>query len=117
MTFDFQMIKDTYQALPGKISTIRNILSRPLTLTEKILYSHLYDEKSLRAFSRGEDYVDFKPDRVAMQVGEATDQGLAVEFLELVKIGAIDDSGDHFANIVRFTQIGTDHTVELFCTH
>ncbi|MFO7671253.1 MAG: aconitate hydratase [Bacteroidales bacterium] len=99
MTFDFQMIKDTYRALPGRIISIRNILSRPLTLTEKILYSHLFDEKSLRAFSRGEDYVDFKPDRVAMQ--DATAQMALLQFMQAGRTRAAVPSTVHCDHLIQ----------------
>ncbi len=99
MTFDFQMIKDSYRALPGRISAVRNILSRPLTLTEKILYSHLYDEQSVRAFSRGEDYVDFKPDRVAMQ--DATAQMALLQFMQAGKARAAVPSTVHCDHLIQ----------------
>ncbi len=99
MTFDFQMIKDSYRALPGRISAVRNILSRPLTLTEKILYSHLYDEQSIRAFSKGEDYVDFKPDRVAMQ--DATAQMALLQFMQAGKTRAAVPSTVHCDHLIQ----------------
>ena len=99
MTFDFQMIKDAYQALPDRISAIRNILSRPLTLTEKILYSHLYNEQGMRAFSRGEDYVDFKPDRVAMQ--DATAQMALLQFMQAGKPRAAVPSTVHCDHLIQ----------------
>ena len=99
MAFDFQMIKDTYQALPGRIDAIRKILSRPLTLTEKILYSHLFDEKALRSFSRGEDYVDFKPDRVAMQ--DATAQMALLQFMQAGKPRAAVPSTVHCDHLIQ----------------
>jgi len=99
MTFDFQMIKDSYRALPGKISAIRNILSRPMTLTEKILYSHLFDDKSLRSFSRGDDYVDFKPDRVAMQ--DATAQMALLQFMQAGKARTAVPSTVHCDHLIQ----------------
>ena len=99
MAYDFQMIKETYQALPGRIEAIRNILSRPLTLTEKILYSHLFDEKSVRAFARGEDYVDFKPDRVAMQ--DATAQMALLQFMQAGKSRAAVPSTVHCDHLIQ----------------
>ena len=99
MTFDFQMIKDTYQALPGRIKTIRNILSHPLTLTEKILYSHLFEKKSLSSFSRGEDYVDFKPDRVAMQ--DATAQMALLQFMQAGKARTAVPSTVHCDHLIQ----------------
>ena len=99
MAYDFQMIKETYQALPGRIEALRKILSRPLTLTEKNLYSHLFDEKSLRAFTRGEDYVDFKPDRVAMQ--DATAQMALLQFMQAGKPRAAVPSTVHCDHLIQ----------------
>jgi aconitate hydratase len=50
MTFDFDMIQKSYQALPGRIEAIRSLLQKPLTLTEKILYAHLFDQNSLQYY-------------------------------------------------------------------
>jgi aconitate hydratase len=84
MAFDIQMILKAYDALPGRIQAARVHLSRPLTLTEKILYGHIFDPKDLRTYSRGEDYVDFSPDRVAMQ--DATAQMALLQFMQAGKI-------------------------------
>jgi len=78
MVFDIDMIRHTYAGLPAKIKTIRQFLGKPLTLTEKILYAHLY-ETQIRTFERGSDYADFKPDRVAMQ--DATAQMALLQFM------------------------------------
>jgi aconitate hydratase len=79
MVFDFNMINGFYRELPSKISEIRKHLKRPLTLSEKILYSHLYKKNDSDSFSRGVDYVDFAPDRVAMQ--DATAQMALLQFM------------------------------------
>jgi len=79
MIFDFQMINAFYKALPSMISEIRKNLGRPLTLSEKILYSHLYQKFQIGASNRGVDYVDFAPDRVAMQ--DATAQMALLQFM------------------------------------
>ena len=79
MIFDFEMIKTFYRDLPGKISGIRKALGRPLTLSEKILYSHLFGQQEKAFFERGIDYVDFAPDRVAMQ--DATAQMAMLQFM------------------------------------
>ncbi len=79
MIFDFEMIKTFYRDLPGKIAGIRNTLGRPLTLSEKILYSHLFGQQEKAFFERGIDYVDFAPDRVAMQ--DATAQMAMLQFM------------------------------------
>ncbi|MCU0377275.1 MAG: aconitate hydratase [Bacteroidales bacterium] len=74
-----EIIKSYYERLPGLIAEIRKKLNRPLALSEKILYSHLFDKASLRSFSRGVDYVEFTPDRVAMQ--DATAQMALLQFI------------------------------------
>ncbi|MFT6849497.1 MAG: aconitate hydratase [Sphingobacteriales bacterium] len=83
MAFDFDMIKKYYASLPDKVNTARNMVGRPLTLTEKILYSHLFDGKATSAFTRGETYVNFRPDRVAMQ--DATAQMALLQFMQAGK--------------------------------
>ena len=67
MIFDFEMIDSFYKQLDSRIQEIRKKLNHPLTLSEKILYSHIYNKNQVKSFGRGEDYVDFMPDRVAMQ--------------------------------------------------
>lgn len=82
MIFDVKMIQGVYEALPNKISKIIQVLQRPLTLTEKILYAHLSKDEELKDYKRGEDYVNFAPDRVAMQ--DATAQ---MALLQLMNSG------------------------------
>lgn len=82
MIFDVDMIRKVYSDLPAKIEAIRSVLNRPLTLTEKILYAHLSTDESLRSFERASDYVNFSPDRVAMQ--DATAQ---MALLQLMNSG------------------------------
>lgn len=79
MLFDIELIKQVYSQMPEKVSQARKTLNRPLTLSEKILYSHLYSEQPLMNFSRGNSYVDFAPDRVAMQ--DATAQMALLQFM------------------------------------
>ncbi|NDD67231.1 aconitate hydratase [bacterium] len=80
MTFDIDTIRTVYGQLSARIDAIRQALGRPLTLTEKILYSHLWDRSGIQAFVRGSDYVDFAPDRVAMQ--DATAQMALLQFMQ-----------------------------------
>ena len=80
MTFDLKMIKDFYASMPQKIDAAKNVLQRPLTLTEKILYAHLNTETVLKIYNRGADYINFKPDRVAMQ--DATAQMAILQFMQ-----------------------------------
>jgi aconitate hydratase, mitochondrial len=82
MVFDEEMIQRVYASLPEKINQIKNKLQRPLTLTEKILYSHLSADETLKSYERAVDYVNFSPDRVAMQ--DATAQ---MALLQLMNSG------------------------------
>ncbi len=80
MAFDIEMIKAHYEKLASRIDAARKIVGRPLTLTEKILYSHLFEGNPTKAFERGKSYVDFAPDRVAMQ--DATAQMALLQFMQ-----------------------------------
>ncbi|HEY2350359.1 MAG TPA: aconitate hydratase, partial [Puia sp.] len=77
MVFDLDLIKKVYQEMPSKIAAAKKLTGKALTLSEKILYSHLYS-KTIRDYTRGKDYVDFAPDRVAMQ--DATAQMALLQF-------------------------------------
>ncbi len=80
MAFDIDMIRKVYAELPGKIEAARKATGHPLTLTEKILYAHLAEGNASKAYGRGESYVDFTPDRVAMQ--DATAQMALLQFMQ-----------------------------------
>ena len=80
MAFDIEMIKKLYAAMPAKVEAARKLLGRPLTLSEKILFSHLHSDQKLENFERGGSYVDFGPDRVAMQ--DATAQMALLQFMQ-----------------------------------
>ena len=80
MAFDLDLIQSVYQRMPQRVAAARKILGRPLTLTEKILFSHLWDNAAPQSFGRGSDYVDFAPDRVAMQ--DATAQMALLQFMQ-----------------------------------
>jgi len=80
MAFDVDMIKKLYAAMPAKVAAARNKLGRPLTLAEKILFAHLHEEQSLENFERAKHYVNFAPDRVAMQ--DATAQMALLQFMQ-----------------------------------
>ena len=80
MAFDLDLIKSVYAGMPAKVAAAREALGRPLTLTEKILFSHLWDGAQPKAFARAQDYVDFAPDRVAMQ--DATAQMALLQFMQ-----------------------------------
>ena len=78
--FDFSMIKAVYERFPARIDAARKAVGRPLTLTEKILYAHLWQGDATTAYDRGKSYVDFAPDRVAMQ--DATAQMALLQFMQ-----------------------------------
>ena len=80
MAFDLDMIKALYARLPERVAAARKTVGRPLTLTEKILYAHLAEGAASRAYERGKSYVDFHPDRVAMQ--DATAQMALLQFMQ-----------------------------------
>jgi aconitate hydratase len=80
MVFDLDMIKKFYAGYAEKLKAARKVLNHPLTLTEKILYTHLWEGNTGKAYERGKDYVDFAPDRVAMQ--DATAQMALLQFMQ-----------------------------------
>ena len=80
MAFDLEMIKEVYSRMPQRVEAARKLLGKPLTLTEKILYSHLDEGMASKAYERGVSYVDFNPDRVAMQ--DATAQMALLQFMQ-----------------------------------
>ncbi len=80
MAFDIEMIQKVYTEMPSKVDAARKALGRPLTLSEKILFSHLHADQALANFERGNSYVDFAPDRVAMQ--DATAQMALLQFMQ-----------------------------------
>ena len=83
MAFDIEMIKAVYARLEDRVTEARKLTGKPLTASEKILYSHLWDVKSDRPYTRGADYVDFAPDRIACQ--DATAQMALLQFMQAGK--------------------------------
>ena len=79
MVFDFDMLKAFYKQLPARIAKARKVVNKPLTLSEKILYAHLHEDQNVDLFIRGKSYVNFSPDRVAMQ--DATAQMALLQFM------------------------------------
>ena len=83
MAFDIEMIKKVYENMPSRVDKAREIVGRPLTLSEKILYAHLWEGMPSQKFERAKDYVDFAPDRVACQ--DATAQMALLQFMHAGK--------------------------------
>ena len=91
------MIQKFYKNLPEKINAARDLLNKPLTLTEKILYSHLWND--MCEYNRGVDYVEFKPDRVAMQ--DATAQMALLQFMQVGRSETAVPSTVHCDHLIR----------------
>ena len=83
MAFDIEMIKKVYGQMAQRIDAARNVVGKPLTLSEKILYNHLWEGAATSAYTRGEHYVDFAPDRIACQ--DATAQMALLQFMQAGK--------------------------------
>ncbi|MDY5050995.1 MAG: aconitate hydratase [Candidatus Mucispirillum faecigallinarum] len=93
------MFETFYKSFSHKVDMAKNKLGRPLTLTEKILYAHLFNESDLKDYKRGEDYVNFKPDRVAMQ--DATAQMALLQFMNAGKKKAAAKSSVHCDHLIQ----------------
>jgi len=98
MAFDVDMIRNVYTQMGTKINKARQVVGRPLTFAEKILYSHLYENESTEAFERGTSYVNFAPDRVAMQ--DATAQMALLQFMQAGKSKAAVPSTVHCDHLI-----------------
>ena len=105
MAFDLDMIKGLYAQMGERISAGRAAVGRPLTLSEKILYSHLTEGAASKAYSRGTDYVDFAPDRVAMQ--DATAQMALLQFMQAGRPKVAVPSTVHCDHLIQ-AKIGAD---------
>lgn len=93
------MFETFYKSFSQKVDAAKNKFGRPLTLTEKILYAHLFHENELKDYKRGEDYVNFKPDRVAMQ--DATAQMALLQFMNAGKKKAAAKSSIHCDHLIQ----------------
>jgi aconitate hydratase len=98
MVHDIDMLKHFYQKFAEKVTHARSRINHPMTLAEKILYAHLYDEAYPAACRRGEDYVNFRPDRVAMQ--DATAQMALLQFMNAGKERAAVPSSVHCDHLI-----------------
>ncbi len=99
MTFDIDMIKKVYELYPEKVAAARKAVGKPLTLSEKILYTHLWDGAATQTFERGNSYVDFAPDRVAMQ--DATAQMALLQFMQAGKSKVAVPSTAHADHLIQ----------------
>ena len=99
MVYDLTMLEAFYSAYKGKVEHVRAVLKRPLTLAEKILYAHLFNEGDVKNYKRGEDYVNFRPDRVAMQ--DATAQMALLQFMNAGKEKVAVPSTVHCDHLIQ----------------
>lgn len=99
MAYDIDMIRKVYSQMAERVNTAREVVGKPLTLSEKILYSHLWDGKPTRGFDRGKDYVEFSPDRIACQ--DATAQMALLQFMQAGK-----------KNVAVPTTVHCDHLIQ-----
>ena len=97
--FDLDLVKKVYSELPERVKKAKNLLNKPMTYAEKILYSHLFAVQELAAFNRGADYVDFAPDRVAMQ--DATAQMALLQFINSGKKQTAVPSTVHCDHLIQ----------------
>src|SRR5210317_2220134 len=109
MAFDIEMIKAVYARLENRVAEARKLTGKPLTASEKILYSHLWDGKSERPFTRGEDYVDFAPDRIACQ--DATAQMALLQFMQAGKKKVSVPTTVHCDHLIQ-ARIGADKDLQ-----
>ena len=99
MVYDIDMLRSFYSNFPKRVDAARKHLGRPLTLAEKILYAHLYNESDIHAYRRGEDYVNFRPDRVAMQ--DATAQMALLQFMNAGKAKSAVPATVHCDHLIQ----------------
>ena len=109
MAFDINMIKKVYEKYPKAIEAARKATQKPLTLSEKILYTHLWEGSTNKEFTRGEDYVDFAPDRVAMQ--DATAQMALLQFMQAGKSKVAVPSTAHADHLI-LAKLGADKDLQ-----
>ena len=97
--YDIEMIRKFYSSYSDKVNNIRKKLNKALTLSEKILYAHLYNENDIKDFKRSEDYADFRPDRVAMQ--DATAQMALLQFMNAGKTSSAVPATIHCDHLIE----------------
>ena len=109
MAFDIQMIQKVYSQMVERVDKAREITQKPLTLSEKILYSHLWDGNATKSFTRGKDYVDFAPDRIACQ--DATAQMALLQFMQAGKNKVAVPTTVHCDHLIQ-ARVGADKDLQ-----
>lgn len=99
MILDIEMLRAFYATYSERIEAARKVMQSPLTYAEKVLFTHLFDQKEMKAFERGKDYVNFRPDRVAMQ--DATAQMALLQFMNAGKDRVAVPASAHCDHLIR----------------
>ncbi|CEN34568.1 aconitate hydratase [Capnocytophaga cynodegmi] len=110
MAFDIEMIKKVYERMPERVTKARELVGRPLTLAEKILYSHLWDGTPEKAYERSKDYVDFAPDRIACQ--DATAQMALLQFMHAGKSKVAVPTTVHCDHLIQ-AKVGAEKDLQV----
>ncbi len=109
MAFNIDMIREVYQQMADKIAAARAVTGTPLTLTEKILYAHLWEKNASQSYTRGKDYVDFAPDRIACQ--DATAQMALLQFMQAGKTKVAVPTTVHCDHLIQ-AKVGADKDLQ-----
>ena len=109
MAFDIEMIKGVYSRMKARVDAAREATGKPLTLAEKILYNHLWDGKATTVYTRGVDYVDFAPDRIACQ--DATAQMALLQFMQAGKLKVAVPTTVHCDHLIQ-AKVGADKDLQ-----
>ena len=109
MVFDLEMIKKVYSVIKLRVDSAREVCNHPLTLSEKILYSHLWGNNLNKPFTRAKDYVDFAPDRIACQ--DATAQMALLQFMQAGKKKVAVPTTVHCDHLIQ-ARIGADEDLQ-----
>lgn len=106
---DIEMLKSFYASYSAKVEKVKQVLDRELTYAEKVLFAHLFENSEISSFKRGEDYVNFRPDRVAMQ--DATAQMALLQFMNAGKDSVAVPSSVHCDHLIR-ADVGADKDIK-----
>ena len=106
---DIEMLKSFYASYSAKVEKVKQVLDRELTYAEKVLFAHLFEDSEISSFKRGEDYVNFRPDRVAMQ--DATAQMALLQFMNAGKDSVAVPSSVHCDHLIR-ADVGADKDIK-----
>ena len=109
MAFDIDMIKGVYSRMTARVDAAKKMVGKPLTLAEKILYNHLWEGNSKKAYLRGRDYVDFAPDRIACQ--DATAQMALLQFMQAGKSKVAVPTTVHCDHLIQ-AKMGADKDLQ-----